>query len=85
MAAVMVTRTPEGYTVARTFRSQAAAQRALTLLLEIPEVAFEPAPAPEPAVVKHSLATEIMRDLGEADDPPPHDGRLFWKPSDDAE
>lgn len=60
MAAVMVTRTPDGYTVARTFRSQSAAQRALNLLLEVVEAAFEPVPKPE--VVSHTLAEAILRD-----------------------
>lgn len=65
MAAVCVTRTPDGYTVARTFRSQAAAQRALNLLLEVNEAAFV---APESVtetpgpVVSHTLAEAILRD-----------------------
>jgi hypothetical protein len=61
MAAVCVTRTEAGYTVTRTFRSQSAAQRALNLLLEIPEAAFEPPPEP-PQVVSHVLAEAILRD-----------------------
>ncbi len=68
MSAVLVTRTPEGYTVARTFRSQSAAQRAMNLLLEVVEAAFEPVPnlgasVPEPGpVVSHTLAEAILRD-----------------------
>jgi hypothetical protein len=70
MAAVCITRTAAGYEVARTFRSQAAAQRALNLLLEIPEAAFEPDLGPygrepsadPPPVVSHVLAEAILRD-----------------------
>ena len=67
MAAVCVTRTPDGYTVTRTFRSQAAAQRALNLLLEVNEAAFvvpeegPNVPSPGP-VVSHTLAEAILRD-----------------------
>lgn len=68
MAAVCVTRTAEGYTVARTFRSQSAAQRAMNLLLEVNETAFVPdsgTTAPSP-VVSHTLAEAILRDNPDA-------------------
>jgi hypothetical protein len=66
------------------------AWRALALLQEEIE-REEGAPLPrnakpaEPVVISHRLAAEIMRDRAEADDPAPHDGRLFTTPSDDAE
>jgi hypothetical protein len=67
MAAVCITRTATGYEVTRTFRSQAAAQRALNLLLEVNEAAYE---IPESGtnvpelgpVVSHVLAEAILRD-----------------------
>ena len=93
MSAVCVTRTPDGFTVSRAFRSMAAAQRALDLLLSVNEAACVPSSGtsgPElgtfvPSLVPHHVAAEIMRDLSEQDDPPPHDGRLWTKPSDDEE
>jgi hypothetical protein len=65
MAAVCVTRTADGFTVTRTFRSMAAAQRGLDALLAVNEAAYEPAPAPSPqatpAVVEHAMAALILR------------------------
>jgi hypothetical protein len=75
MAAVQVTRTSEGFTVSRTFRSMPAAQRALDLMLSVCESAFEPVPS----------KLDVVLAMAEADDPAEHDGRLFTKPSDDAE
>ena len=44
MSSVNVERVAGGYVVSRQFESQAAAQRATDLLLEINEAAFQPVP-----------------------------------------
>lgn len=69
-----------------TRHSAKLAWRALALLqeeLEREEGAPLPRNArlPEPVVIPHQLAAEIMRDLGERDDPDAHDGRLFTAPN----
>jgi hypothetical protein len=58
MSAVLVTRTADGFTVARTFRSMAAAQRGLDALLAVNEAAYEPVPE----VIPHTLRDVILRD-----------------------
>lgn len=44
MSSVNVERVAGGYVVSRQFESQAAAQRAVDLLLGVKEAAFQPAP-----------------------------------------
>jgi hypothetical protein len=71
MAAVCVTRTADGFTVTRTFRSMAAAQRGLDALLAVNEAAFVPVPpqveldpatSAGPPVIPHTLRDAILRD-----------------------
>lgn len=62
--------------------SAKVAWRALALLQEELE-REEGAPVPrnarpaEGVIIPHAIAAAIMRDASEADDPPPHDGRLL--------
>jgi hypothetical protein len=84
MSAVEIAKTADGYRVARYFHSLAAAQQAMSRLLEINEAAFMPVcrqyempPGQAGEDVRKLMvqATDILRDAAEADDLPPHDGR----------